>query len=439
MPRSLSPLLLVALAATASAQTEIWVDPVLGNDANPGTFALPLLRLTQAVQNAGPGDRIHLLPGLYGAANGESLPIALGVIPQQNLVVRGIGGAVFDLGQSTLPLFRLINGADGCRITNLTITNSDRSNWWTRVINSGSGVDAGDAANNVEIDRCRFVNVNRGFVLWTVDNVQGWRIHDNLFHDCTNDAILEYTGNNEVYNNTFVTGTWKAYISDSATSRFYNNVIANYNIAFECNNTANAITRYQNNWIWQTGVLKQGAGLLGALPSSNVVGIDPQFVDPVNGDFHLQSGSPLIDAGTAAIFARGDLDNVSRIVDSDLDGSLLPDIGAFESSPLQLSVTLDPLTQIMTVTPGSPLPNVFTFTLFSFDEGLVSIPGLPPILLDQGTFIPTILGAPLPTSWVLPLLAVPPFPPGTRLVIQTLGVVPQLNTFLPSNQVWTQV
>ena len=41
---------------------------------------------------------------------------------------------------------RGVNGADGCRITNLTITNSDRTNWWTRAINSGTGNLAGLAS-----------------------------------------------------------------------------------------------------------------------------------------------------------------------------------------------------------------------------------------------------------------------------------------------------
>ena len=224
--RSLVSFALLLTASLLPAQQVWWVDPVLGNNGNPGTFTAPLQTIGAAVNVAGPGDQVHLLSGTYGPLfNGEVLPISLGLVPQAGLVLRGIGNVVFDLGSSTQSAFRLINGANNCRITNLTITNSDRANWWTRAINSGTGVGSANAATNVEIDRCRFVHINRGLVLWVQDNVQGWRVHDNLFDDCANDAILEYSGNNEVYNNTFVTGAYKAYISDSATTLCYNNLI----------------------------------------------------------------------------------------------------------------------------------------------------------------------------------------------------------------------
>ncbi|HLQ38138.1 MAG TPA: right-handed parallel beta-helix repeat-containing protein [Planctomycetota bacterium] len=436
------PAICLALAFAgnlALAQQEIWIDPVLGNNGNPGTYPLPMLTLAQALAVAGPNAKIMLLPGLYGPShNGEILPLSLGLVPQQNLVIRGIGAVVFDLNGATVPMFRLVAGASGCRITNLTITNMDRTQWWTRVVNSGSGVNTMDAAQNVEFDRCRIDSVNRGFVLWTNDNVQGWRIHDNLFVNCTNDAILEYSGNNEVYNNTFVNNPYKAYISDSATSRCYNNLIVGHGIAFENNNAANNTARYQNNWIWQTGIVTQGQGFAGGLPPSNVAGQDPMLVNPAGGDYHLQTGSPLIDRGNPAIFARADNDGVARIVDYHQNGSLLPDIGAYERSPLALTVTWDPTIRLLYVTP-SGIPGALAFVLFSFDDGLVQLPGQGPILVDPNTYIPVTLNAPLPHSWTLNLNAVPPFAPGTRLVMQALAIVPGATSLIGSNQVWTQI
>lgn len=434
-----SALAVVSLLAAAPAQ-EIWIDPVNGSDSNPGTHSQPMQTLTNAVTVAGPGTKILLLPGTYSnATNGETLPITLGQVPQQNLLIRGIGGVVFDLGGSNLPLFRMVNGADGTRITNLTITNADQTGWWTRVVNSGTGVNSNNAARDVEFDRCRFVNVNRGFVLWTNDNVQGWRIHDNLFENCTNDAILEYAGDNEVYNNTFVTGTWKAYISDSATSRCFNNLIVGYNIAFENNNAANNPARYQNNWIWQTTTTMQGGGLAAGLPSSNTVGQDPMLTNPAAGNYRPLPTSPLIDGGTAAIFARGDLDNVSRIVDSDLNGSLLPDIGAHERSPLDHTAGYDPLTTLLSINATSTVAGSFGFVLFGFDEGRLPIPGLGTILIEPATIIPAWLSSTLPNSWFIPLSIVPPFAPGTRFVTHLVGVVPGTPNLVLGNQVWTQL
>lgn len=53
---------------------------------------------------------------------------------------------------------------------------------------------------------------------------------------------------------------------------------------------------------------------------------DPLFVDPANSDFHLQSGSPMIDAGIPGYYYL------------DFEGNLrnfIPDIGAYEYSPIK--------------------------------------------------------------------------------------------------------
>lgn len=430
---------LVLLTGSLLPAQELWVDPVLGNNGNAGTYTAPLLTIGAAVALAGPGAQVHLLPGTYGPlTNGEVLPISLGLVPQQGMVLRGIGNVVIDLGTSTQSLFRIVNGADNCRITNLTITNSDRANWWTRAINSGSGVGTANAASNVEIDRCRFTHINRGLVLWVQDNVQGWRVHDNLFEDCANDAILEYSGNNEVYNNTFVTGTYKAYISDSTTSLCYNNLIVGYAIAFENNAAGNNPARYQDNWLWQCPINTQGAGFAAGLPASNVVGLDPQLTNPAAGDYHPLVTSPLRENGHPGIVARADLDGVARAVDSDLDGSVLPDIGCYESSPLRLQAGYMTGTQVLQIDVTSPAPTAFGVVLFAFDDGLIQIPGEGPILLDPLTVSPFYLAGLLPQQWFLALGGVV-VPPGTRLVMHTIGLFPGTPRLVGGNQVWFQL
>ncbi len=437
--RSLVSFSLLFVSAAATAQQELWVDPVLGNNGNPGTYVAPLQTIGVAVGLAGPGARIHLLPGTYGPlANGETLPISLGMVPQQGLVLRGIGNVVLDLAGSTQTAFRIVNGADNCRITNLTITNSDRANWWTRAINSGSGVDSGNAASNVEIDRCRFTLLNRGLVLWTMDNVQGWRVHDNLFFDCANDAILEYSGNNDVYNNTFVLGTWKAYISDSTTSRCFNNLIVDYNIAFENNAAANNVARYQDNWIWQCATVTQGAGLAAGLPASNVVGVDPQLTNLAGGDYHPLPASPLIENGNTAILPRADLDGVVRAVDSDLDGSVIPDIGCFESSPILTQASWFVPQQLLQIDQTSAVPGSIGIVLFAFEDGVIPIPGEGPILLDPLTAQGFYLAGVLPQTWYIPFSGIV-IPPGTRLVMHGVALVPGTPRIVGGNQVWFQL
>ena len=57
---------------------------------------------------------------------------------------------------------------------------------------------------------------------------------------------------------------------------------------------------------------------------------DPLFVDPANGDLHLQADSPAIDAGTATGAPAFDLDGVARPQDGDGDAAADFDMGAYE-------------------------------------------------------------------------------------------------------------
>ena len=52
-------------------------------------------------------------------------------------------------------------------------------------------------------------------------------------------------------------------------------------------------------------------GTLASGSSNNLLGVDPSFVDPSNGDFHLAFGSPAINAGATYTGIDRDLDNVS--------------------------------------------------------------------------------------------------------------------------------
>jgi hypothetical protein len=65
---------------------------------------------------------------------------------------------------------------------------------------------------------------------------------------------------------------------------------------------------------------------------------NPLFVDPDNGDFHLQAVSPCIDTGTDTVaLPDTDIQNGDRVIDGDNDASAIVDIGAYEA-PCRIDV-----------------------------------------------------------------------------------------------------
>ena len=71
------------------------------------------------------------------------------------------------------------------------------------------------------------------------------------------------------------------------------------------------------------------------------IDVDPLFVDPGNGDYRLMPQSPCIDAGTNTVSGElGEVDVVGtpRLVDGDLDGQVVVDIGAYEMLPSEGAV-----------------------------------------------------------------------------------------------------
>lgn len=68
----------------------------------------------------------------------------------------------------------------------------------------------------------------------------------------------------------------------------------------------------------------------GVTAGTHSISADPLFVDAANSDFHLDDGSPCIDAGTNANCPSTDIGGVPRPVDGNGDSTATCDIGAYE-------------------------------------------------------------------------------------------------------------
>jgi len=95
----------------------------------------------------------------------------------------------------------------------------------------------------------------------------------------------------------------------------------------------------------------------GYTPGPNMLSVDPLYVNAASGDYHLQPGSPVVDAGSAA--PVGGLPPVDADGNARVAGAA-PDLGAYElgSAPVTSTTTTSSTT---TTLPAGPCPVVATY------------------------------------------------------------------------------
>ena len=196
-------------------------------------------------------------------------------------------------------------------------------------INTDANNNGGDSGGDVTIKGMAFENGNGGFgggVL--VDSFEGTiTITNNTF---SGNSVGYYGGGIyawlyydtailNIYNNIFLNNTANdgddLYVDSDgdgnhigSTINLYNNDLSG-NANFDTGQSEDLYITYTDNY-----------------HHANNIQHAPQFVDPINGDFHLKSTSPCIDAGTA---------DAPELPDTDFEGNPrilgpAPDIGADE-------------------------------------------------------------------------------------------------------------
>jgi parallel beta-helix repeat protein len=109
------------------------------------------------------------------------------------------------------------------------------------------------------------------------------------------------------------------------------------------------IFRFNN--VFSPAGLPYGGACTDQTGANGNISEDPQFVDPVSGDYHLQTTSPNVDAGdnSAPSLPAADIDGDARVVDANADGSAVVDIGADE-----VTTSAGPIAVAIDIAPGSP-------------------------------------------------------------------------------------
>ena len=127
-------------------------------------------------------------------------------------------------------------------------------------------------------------------------------VYNNLVYGNLYDGITVHGTNTQVYNNTV----------------YQNGTAGPYGFSISA---SNAVVR--NNISYQNSVNYTDAGS-GTVADHNLLGVDAKFVNAAAGDFHLQAGSPAIDAGATISMVTTDLGGLARPQGAGYD------IGAFE-------------------------------------------------------------------------------------------------------------
>ncbi len=197
----------------------LYVNPAIGNNTNPGTQQAPFKTITQALKVASPNTTIQLAEGKYSAENGETFPLTVPfgvkVIGNEankgsNILIEGSGNYLSRTFAGQNVTFVMLDSAE---LRGVTVTNP---------ASRGSGVWA--ESTTPTIANCTFINCKREGVFATGD--ANPTITGNVFtENAANGMAIAKNSQGKIQGNTcFKTGFGIA-VSDTASPTLLDNKI----------------------------------------------------------------------------------------------------------------------------------------------------------------------------------------------------------------------
>jgi len=252
-----------------------------GNDASGnGSFASPYQTIGKGIMVGNNGDTIRVLTGNYSGANNYSI-----TINEKGLVLLANDG----VGTVT------INGFDGVSNNNIFSVSCDPCSTkhtinihGFRFMNFATAITLSSNIADVEVSNSWFQGGNTG--IW-INNGNNISIKKNLFKQTTNDAIyLNYVDSALFVGNTIDSCNQGITLYGGNYAKGLNNIISNTaNTGVDRQSISTAEFDYNCYYLNGTNISGMAEG------ANDTINANPMYVG--GDDYHLQLGSPCINAG----------------------------------------------------------------------------------------------------------------------------------------------